>query len=78
MSQNPFLAKSNLEYELPPFAEISEEDYLPAFYAGMDEQLAEVEKITDQGEVTFENTLVALEKSGGILSRVAAVFYNKS
>ena len=78
MNKNPFLTKSNLEYELPPFAEISEEDYLPAFYAGMDEQLAEVEKITDQGEVTFENTLVALERSGGILSRVAAVFYNKS
>ena len=78
MSQNPFLIKSNLEYELPPFAEISEEDYLPAFYAGMDEQLAEVEKITDQAEVTFENTLVALEASGRILSRVAAVFYNKS
>ena len=78
MSQNPFLAKSNLEYELPPFAEISEDHYLPAFYAGMEEQLAEVEKITSQAEVTFENTLVALEASGGILSRVAAVFYNKS
>jgi len=78
MSQNPFLAKSSLEYELPPFAEISEDDYLPAFYAGMEEQLAEVEEITSQVEVTFENTLVALEKSGGILSRVAAVFYNKS
>ena len=78
MSQNPFLAKSNLEYELPPFAVISEADYLPAFYAGMEEQLAQVEKITSQAEVTFENTLVALEASGGILSRVAAVFYNKS
>ena len=78
MSQNPFLAKSNLEYELPPFAEISEDHYLPAFYAEMEEQLAEVEKITSQAEVTFENTLVALEASGGILSRVAAVFYNKS
>ena len=78
MSQNPFLAKSVLEYELPPFAEISEDHYLPAFYAGMEEQLAEVEKITSQAEVTFENTLVALEASGGILSRVAAVFYNKS
>jgi peptidyl-dipeptidase Dcp len=78
MSKNPFLTKSNLEYELPPFAEISEEHYLPAFYAGMDEQLAEVERITNQAEVSFENTLVALERSGGILSRVAAVFYNKS
>jgi len=78
MSKNPFLAKSNLEYEIPPFAEISEDHYLPAFYAGMEEQLAEVEEITSQAEVTFENTLVALEASGGILSRVAAVFYNKS
>ena len=78
MSKNPFLTKSILEYELPPFAGISEEDYLPAFYAGMEHQLAEVEKITSQAEVTFENTLVALEASGGILSRVAAVFYNKS
>ena len=78
MSQNPFLTKSNLEYELPPFAEISEVDYLPAFYAGMEEQIAEVEKITSEAEVTFENTLVALERSGGILGRVAAVFYNKS
>ena len=78
MSQNPFLTKSNLEYELPPFAEISEDDYLPAFYAGMEEQIAEVEKITSEAEVTFENTLVALERSGGILGRVAAVFYNKS
>ena len=78
MSKNPFLTKSILEYELPPFAAISEADYLPAFYAGMEEQLAQVEKITNQAEVTFENTLVALEASGGILSRVAAVFYNKS
>mgnify|MGYP000471607568 FL=1 len=78
MSKNPFLTKSILEYELPPFTGISEEDYLPAFYAGMEHQLAEVEKITSQAEVTFENTLVALEASGGILSRVAAVFYNKS
>ena len=78
MSKNPFLARSILEYELPPFSAISEADYLPAFYAGMEEQLAEVEKITSQAEVTFENTLVALEASGGTLSRVAAVFYNKS
>ena len=63
---------------MPPFAEISEDDYLPAFYAGMEEQIAEVEKITSEAEVTFENTLVALERSGGILGRVAAVFYNKS
>lgn len=78
MNKNPFLTKSPLAYELPPFADIAESDYLPAFYAGMDEQLAEVERIINEPEVTFENTLVALERSGQLLSRVAAVFYNKS
>jgi len=39
MSSNPFLTKSTLEYELPPFSLITEDHYLEAFYAGMNEQL---------------------------------------
>jgi len=78
MTNNPFLAKSELPYQLPPFAEISEEHYLPAFYAGTKEQMAEIAEIISQNEITFENTIVALEKSGQILSRVLNVFYNKS
>ena len=76
-STNPFSKVSTLEYEMPPFAEIRDEHYLPAFYAGMEEQLAEVEAIIAQPEVTFENTIVALEKSGRTLRRVSLVFSNK-
>ena len=77
-TSNPFALRSTLEYELPHFAQIKEEHYLPAFYAGCEEQLAEVEAIIASGEPTFENTLVALEKSGQLLMRVLNVFYNKS
>ena len=78
MSPNPFLTRSTLPYELPPFSEITEDHYLEAFYAGCAEQLAEVESILRNVEVTFENTVVALEKSGQTLTRVLNVFYNIS
>jgi peptidyl-dipeptidase Dcp len=75
---NPFQDRSTLEYELPDFAKISDEDYLPAFYAGCEQQLAEIEAITSQPDVTFDNTVVALERSGKMLERMLLVFYNKS
>ena len=77
-TSNPFAQRSTLDFELPPFALIKEEHYLPAFYAGCEEQIAEVEAILTSGEPTFENTLVALEKSGQTLMRMLNVFYNKS
>jgi len=76
---NPFAQRSTLEYELPPFALIKEEHYLPAFYEGCAAQLLEVQAILDApGAATFENTIVALEKSGQYLMRMLLVFYNKS
>jgi peptidyl-dipeptidase Dcp len=76
---NPFAERSTLEYELPPFALIKEEHYLPAFYEGCKQQLAEVQEILNTpGDATFENTIVALEKSGQMLKRVLRVFFNKS
>ena len=77
-SSNPFAAVSTLEYEMPPFALIRDQHYLPAFYGGMEEQLAEVAAIISHPEITFENTVLALEKSGRTLTRVALVFFNKS
>jgi peptidyl-dipeptidase Dcp len=77
-SSNPFAQRSTLEYELPPFELIRDEHYLPAFYAGCEEQLAAVDSIIVSGEPTFENTLVALEVSAQLLMRVLNVFYNKS
>ncbi|MFJ9442901.1 M3 family metallopeptidase [Kitasatospora sp. NPDC101235] len=79
MTENPFFQASPLVYELPPFTEIREEHYLPAYERGMAEQLAEIAAITaDRSQPTFENTLVALERSGTLLRRVDAVFLNQS
>jgi peptidyl-dipeptidase Dcp len=76
---NPFSVRSTLPYELPPFADIRDEHYLPGFDDGFVEQLAEIAAITGQREApTFENTLIPLEKSGQMLERVATVFFNKS
>ena len=76
---NPFFSSSTLPYQLPPFADITDEHYLPAFDKGFEEQLAEISEITAQsGAPTFDNTMVPLEQSGQTLTRVARVFYNKS
>ncbi|WP_214409590.1 M3 family metallopeptidase [Sphaerisporangium fuscum] len=79
MTDNPFFVPSALPYGLPPFAEIREEHYAPAFERGMAEQLEEVEAIAGNAEPpTFENTVAALERSGQLLTRVSAVFFNQA
>ena len=77
-NQNPFALRSTLEYEMPDFSRINDDSYLPAFYAGCEEQLGEVHAIINQTDVTFENTIVAMEHSGQMLIRMLVVFYNKS
>ena len=75
--ENPFAAPSALPYGLPPFDKIQPEHFLPAFEAGMAEHRAEADAIAKSTAApTFENTLVALERSGRLLSRVSRVFYN--
>ena len=76
--ENPFAHRSTLEYELPDFTKIRTEHYLPAFYEGCTQHLAEVAAILESGEPTFENTLVELERSGKLLERMLVVFYTKS
>jgi len=79
MANNPFAAPSTLPFHLPPFDRIHDADYVPAFEAGMAEHLKEVQAIAhDPAAPTFENTLVALEKSGRLLDRVSKVFFNLS
>ncbi|SEA85957.1 M3 family metallopeptidase [Leifsonia sp. 21MFCrub1.1] len=76
---NPFFSPSTLPYQLPPFADIRDEHYRPAFERGFEEQLAEIDAIVAGGEpATFENTMLPLERSGQTLQRVAEVFFNKS
>ena len=72
---NPFYAVSTLPFHAPPFDKIRDEDYQPALEAGMAQELAEMRAIADNPAApTFENTLVAMEKSGQLLSRVRAAF----
>jgi peptidyl-dipeptidase Dcp len=76
---NPFIEASTLAYQLPPFEHIRDEHYLPAIEQGIAQQKEEVEAIASQtAPASFENTVVALERSGAILTRVLTVFYNKS
>jgi peptidyl-dipeptidase Dcp len=76
MAANPFLAPSPLPFGYPDFSAIREEHFLPAFVEGMARQRAEVDAIAaDPAPPTFENTLVALERSGDVLRRVSAVFF---
>ena len=79
VEQNPFFAPSTLPYGLPPFSDITDDHYRPAFDRGFEEQLAEISTITRRRDLpTFENTMIPLERSGQTLERVATVFFNKS
>ncbi len=78
-AENPFFAVSTLPYQAPPFDKIKDADFQPAFDEGMKQQLAEVGKIADQAEAaTFDNTIVAMERTGALLTRVSKVFFSLS
>jgi len=74
---NPLLATSPLYEHAPPFDQIREDDYLPAFVESMRLHAAEIRAIADRTDApTFDNTIVAMERSGAALGRVAYVFGN--
>src|SRR5580704_2033147 len=73
---NPFYAASTLPFHAPPFDRIKDEDYQPAIEAGMAEELPEIQAIADNPAApTFENVLVAMEKTGQVLHRAMAAFF---
>jgi peptidyl-dipeptidase Dcp len=72
---NPFAVESNLPFHAPRFDLIRNEHYQPALEEGMRQQLAEIDVIAKQTEApTFDNTIVAMERSGALLTRVSKVF----
>jgi peptidyl-dipeptidase Dcp len=76
-ASNPLVEPSTLPYGLPRFDAIRDADFEPAFESAMAEQRSEVDAIARNPEAaTFENTLVALERSGRMLDRVNGVFTN--
>ncbi|KRA33945.1 dipeptidyl carboxypeptidase [Rhodanobacter sp. Root627] len=76
-SSNPFFAESPLPLHYPQFDKIKDSDFAPGFDRGMADQLKEVAAIVDNVEApTFDNTILALEKSGQILNRTSTVFFS--
>jgi peptidyl-dipeptidase Dcp len=72
---NPFYAPSTLPFHAPPFDKIKDEDYQPAIEAGMAQQLVEIDRIAGNSRpATFDNTFVAMEKSGRLLDRAWSAF----
>lgn len=75
LTSNPFMTESTLPFMAPDFSKIKNSDFAPAFEEGLRQHLEEIEQIANSKEApTFENTLVALEKSGQLLRRVNGVF----
>ncbi len=75
--QNPFLTEWKAPFQTPPFEKIKEQHYMPAFEEGMKLHQQEIEAMVNNPEpATFENTVVALDNSGELLSKVSNVFYN--
>ena len=75
---NPLLSKSPLPFELPDFGKLTDEHYLPAFENAVAEHNRELAAIKATPEVTFENTVIAMERAGDLLNSMMMVFYNKT
>lgn len=72
---NPFLSDYNTPFNIPPFERITENDYMPALKAGMEQHNKEIQAIIDNPETaTFENTIVALDNAGQLLENVSLAF----
>ena len=78
-ASNPFYTPSKLQFQAPAFDKIKISDYTPALEAGMRQQRKEIDAIANNPKpATFENTIVAMEKTGALLTRVEKVFFNLS
>ena len=76
-SNNPFLGEYNTPFDVPPFEQIKNEHYMPAFEEGIKQQKAEIEAIVNNPEApTFENTVLALDLSGMLLRNVELTFFS--
>jgi peptidyl-dipeptidase Dcp len=73
--ENPFFTEYKTPFQVPPFDLIDTSHYLPAIMKGIEEQQAEIDAIVNNAEPpTFENTILAFDKSGRLLRKVSSVF----
>jgi len=78
-NQNPFFEKYNTPYNVPSFDKIKVEHFKPAFLEGIKQQEKEIDAIASNTQkATFENTILAMENSGKLLSEVSTIFFNLS
>ena len=76
-THNPLISQPNTPYGVPAFDQVKLSHYMPAFEAAIEEQKAEIDAIVNnEAEPTFENTIVALDRTGMTLERVEGVFFN--
>ena len=77
--ENPFYKNYKTQFEIPPFSKIEEKHFMPAFIKGMEEHNNEIGQIIQNTEEpSFENVIIAMERSGELLDKVSAVFFNLS
>jgi len=75
--ENPLLESWNTPFETPPFGQIQNEHFMPAFEAAMADHLAEIQAIAScEAKPDFTNTIEAMERAGKLLARVSAIFFN--
>ncbi|NOR53735.1 MAG: peptidase M3, partial [Candidatus Aminicenantes bacterium] len=74
-AENPFFSEYNTPFKVPPFDIIKPEHFIPAYEKGMEEHKADIDAIVNNTEApSFDNTIVALDRSGKLLSKVSKVF----
>jgi len=76
-AKNPFFEEWKTPFGVPPFDQIKDEHFIPAFKKGMETEIKEIDAIVNNTEApTFENTLVAMEKTGELLNKVSRIFFH--
>ena len=77
MSANPFFSEYQTPFKVPPFDQIDTTHYIPAFEKGIAEHQDEIDAIVNNtSEPTFDNTILAMDKSGELLGKVSSVFFS--
>src|SRR5512133_1161144 len=77
MNENPFFSEYQTPFQVPPFDKIDTTDYIPAFTEAITRENQDIDKIVSNSEnPSFENTILAFDRAGVLMTKVSKVFYN--